>query len=173
MTTQLDLLKQTIDRSNEQGQVISEIVTEMLELKTEMTSLYEDIREEFEEFRKTIPLSGPEADRLKILAQKKAYELTTTYFNKKVSDELFSKKYGHIISGVYTAIRSHFEVSKYNQVRHKEAARAFDFVKNLKIDDLKPNYLRLTDVQYEISLKHDDDIPQDFRGAHQKVLELI
>ncbi len=50
MTTQLDLLKQTIDRSNEQGQVISEIVTEMLELKTEMTSLYEDIREEFEEF---------------------------------------------------------------------------------------------------------------------------
>lgn len=183
--TNLELLKKTIDRSNEQGRIIADTVTGMILLETEMRKmhtdtndkltemrdLYEDIKYEFEEYKKTIPLSGPEADKLQSLAHSKAYEFTKLYFGKEVSEELFSKKYGHLIRGVYTRIKKHFAVSKYNQVKHHEAKDAYEYVNTTDITDLGNHYLRLTNSQYETSVKNGDNLPEDFKGAHRNRLE--
>lgn len=161
-TTELDILKQTIDRSNEQGQVISKIVTEMQELKTEMESLYGEVKEEFEKFKETIPLSGPEADRLQSFAYKKAHQFTEEFFGKKVSQELYMKKFGHLISGVYRQVKNKYGVSKYTQVKHMNAEDAITFVQSLELKDLPSNYLRLTDSQEETALKHSDNLSKCF-----------
>ncbi|PTF10018.1 hypothetical protein, partial [Staphylococcus devriesei] len=41
---------------------------------------------------------------------------------------LYSKKYGHLIRGIFTVIKKKYEVNKYNQVRSVDGEDAIAFV---------------------------------------------
>ena len=43
---------------------ITELKMEMADMNSEFRKLYEEIKKEFEDFKNTVPLTGPQADRL-------------------------------------------------------------------------------------------------------------
>ena len=51
------------------------------------------------------PMLDTEADRLQSIATIKARQFTKEFFKENVSNELFSRKFGHLISGVYKMVK--------------------------------------------------------------------
>lgn len=135
---------------------ITELKMEMADMNSEFRKLYEEIKKEFEDFKNTVPLTGPQADRLYAVCTRKGHQLTKQYFGEEVSQELYSKKFGHLVKGVYKAIRKKFEVNKYNQVKRVECEVAIAFTESLTLSDLPKNYLRLTDHQIDVAERHGD-----------------
>lgn len=139
-----------------QANSILQMYDELTQMKTEFRELYGEIRKEFDDFKNTVPLTGPQADRLHAFCSRKGHQFTKQYFGQEVSQELYSKKYGHLIRGIFTAIKKKYEVNKYSQVRRIDGEQAIAFVENLAFNDLPKNYKRLTDSQIDTAARHGD-----------------
>lgn len=152
----MDLNKAQMEQMVAQANSIYQMYNELTEMKSEFRGLYDEIREEFNDFKNTVPLTGPQADRLHAFCSRKGHQFTRQYFGEEVSQELYSKKYGHLIRGIFTSIKRKYEVNKYNQVRRVDGEGAISFVENLTLDDLPRNYKRLTDSQIDTATRHGD-----------------
>lgn len=157
----------------QQANMVIKAVEQMEEIKNEVYQMKDDFQKDIDEIRSTYPLNRGEAILLNTAIKNKAHELTTQYFGKRVSKELFGRKRVHISMGLGHQLKKAFNAVTYNTIRHLDYENAKRFVSEFKIENLPPHYLDLTEKQYEISVKNNDYIPEDFRGAHQKVLELI
>lgn len=153
---QIEQMRKQADYNLQIYDEIQKHKAEMLEMKTEFKELYTEMKEEFEEFKNTVPLTGPQADRLHMFATKKGHQFTKQFFGQEVSQELYMKKFGHLIRGIYTAIKKRFEVNKYTLVRRVDGEQAIAFVENLTLKDLPQNYMRLTDSQIDTAARHGD-----------------
>lgn len=152
----MDLNKAQMEQMVAQANSIYQMYNELTEMKSEFRGLYDEIREEFDDFKNTVPLTGPQADRLHAFCSRKGHQFTREYFGQEVSQELYSKKYGHLIRGIFTVIKKKYEVNKYNQVRRVDGEQAIAFVENLTLKDLPQNYKRLTDSQIDTAARHGD-----------------
>ena len=152
----VDLNRAQMEQMVAQANSIYQMYNELTEMKSEFRGLYDEIREEFDDFKNTVPLTGPQADRLHAFCSRKGHQFTREYFGQEVSQELYSKKYGHLIRGIFTVIKKKYEVNKYNQVRRVDGEQAIAFVENLTLDDLPKNYKRLTDSQIDTATRHGD-----------------
>lgn len=158
--TELDVLKQTIYRQNEQGQQLIGVVEYMEEMKQEVTLMYEEMKYEFEEFKKTVPLSPGEEEKIAELAKAKALEFTKYLFKERsVSSELFGMKLTHINQGVYTALKRAFDhTGTYRTMLHTNFDDAFDYLNNLTILQLPHYYLEFTENQQKIADQNGDSL---------------
>lgn len=152
----VDLNRAQMEQMVAQANSIYQMYNELTEMKSEFRGLYDEIREEFDDFKNTVPLTGPQADRLHAFCSRKGHQFTREYFGQEVSQELYSKKYGHLIRGIFTVIKKKYEVNKYNQVRRVDGEQAIAFVENLTLNDLPKNYKRLTDSQIDTAARHGD-----------------
>ncbi|MBU7218729.1 ORF6C domain-containing protein [Staphylococcus gallinarum] len=152
----VDLNRAQMEQMVTQANSIYQMYNELTEMKSEFRGLYDEIREEFDDFKNTVPLTGPQADRLHAFCSRKGHQFTREYFGQEVSQELYSKKYGHLIRGIFTVIKKKYEVNKYSQVRRVDGEQAIAFVENLTLDDLPRNYKRLTDSQIDTASRHGD-----------------
>lgn len=152
----VDLNRAQMEQMVSQANSIYQMYNELTEMKSEFRGLYDEIREEFDDFKNTVPLTGPQADRLHAFCSRKGHQFTREYFGQEVSQELYSKKYGHLIRGIFTVIKKKYEVNKYNQVRRVDGEQAIAFVENLTLNDLPQNYKRLTDSQIDTAARHGD-----------------
>lgn len=126
-----------------------------------------------EVLEKTLTLNRGEAFKIKHKVQEKATELAKLYFGKYVSKELFGKKKTHFSQAVHYILKRQFQAVSYTTILHVDYKEAYDFIKTLELNHMPKHYLRLTEHQYEVSLKHGDDLPEDFTGVNQRVLELV
>lgn len=152
----MELTRNQMENMVAQANSILQMYDEITEMKNEFRGLYDEIRKEFDDFRNTVPLTGPQADRLHSFCSRKGHQFTREYFGQQVSQELYSKKYGHLIRGIFTVIKKKYEVNKYNQVRRVDGEDAIAFVESLTLDDLPINYKRLTDSQIDTAERHGD-----------------
>ncbi|MCE5035324.1 MAG: ORF6C domain-containing protein [Staphylococcus haemolyticus] len=152
----MELTRNQMENMVAQANSILQMYDEITEMKSEFRGLYDEIRKEFDDFRNTVPLTGPQADRLHSFCSRKGHQFTREYFGQQVSQELYSKKYGHLIRGIFTVIKKKYEVNKYNQVRSVDGEDAIAFVESLTLDDLPINYKRLTDSQIDTAERHGD-----------------
>ncbi|MCE5089190.1 hypothetical protein [Staphylococcus devriesei] len=152
----MELTRNQMENMVAQANSILQMYDEITEMKSEFRGLYDEIRKEFDDFRNTVPLNGPQADRLHSFCSRKGHQFTREYFGQQVSQELYSKKYGHLIRGIFTVIKKKYEVNKYNQVRSVDGEDAIAFVEGLTLDDLPINYKRLTDSQIDTAERHGD-----------------
>lgn len=152
----VDLNRAQMEQMVAQANSIYQMYNELTEMKSEFRGLYDEIREEFDDFKNTVPLTGPQADRLHAFCSRKGHQFTREYFGQEVSQELYSKKYGHLVRGIFTVIKKKYEVNKYNQVRRVDGEQAIAFVENLTLNDLPQNYKRLTDSQIDTASRHGD-----------------
>lgn len=174
---ELAIFRKQIEQTNKQGEFLLKAFDEITTIKNDMIAMRDETREtnsqtnnmlleikdehnefkeELEEFKNTVTLSGPQADRLHKFATTKGHQLTKEFFGEEVSQELYMKKFGHLIMGVYTAIKKRFEVSKYTLVKRVQAEQAIAFVESLTLNDLPQNYKRLTDSQIDTATRHGD-----------------
>ncbi|MGX0038741.1 hypothetical protein ACUXSK_001689 [Staphylococcus warneri] len=156
MVAQANSILQMYDDIADAKNEIRETKKDIALTKDELLALNKEIREEFDNFQNTVPLTGPQADRLHSFCSRKGHQFTREYFGQQVSQELYSKKYGHLIRGIFTVIKKKYEVNKYNQVRRVDGEDAIAFVESLTLDDLPINYKRLTDSQIDTAERHGD-----------------
>lgn len=152
----LDKILEHERKMEENKREMTEMKNEIIDVKDNSENLYLEIKGKFEAFENTVPLTGPQADRLHSFCSRKGHQFTREYFDQQVSQELYSKKYGHLIRGIFTVIKKRYEVSKYNQVRRVDGEEAIAFVESLTLNDLPKNYLRLTDTQKDTAARHGD-----------------
>lgn len=157
MSNQLmELNRNQMEQMVTQANSILKMYDELTEMKIEFRELYGEIRKEFDDFKNTVPLTGPQADRLHSYCSRKGHQFTREFFGEEVSQELYSKKYGHLIRGIFTVVKKRYEVNKYNQVRRIDGEQAIAFVESLTLNDLPKNYMRLTDSQIDTAERHGD-----------------
>ena len=159
---ELDLIK---NQAETQMKLISEF--EILKERQDVTD------NRLEVLEKTLTLNRGEAFKIKHKVQEKAEQLTKMYFDKYVSKELYGKKKTHLSQAIHYILKRQFQAVSYTTILHVDYDEAYEFIKIIQLKDLPSHYLRLTEHQYAVSLKNNDGLPQDFRGAHQKVLELV
>lgn len=162
---ELTLIKQ-------QANMVIKSVEQIQEVREEMYQMRDEFKKDVEEIRSTYPLNRGEAILLNTAIKNKAHELTTEYFGKQVSRELFSKKRVHISMGLGHQLKKAFNSITYNTIRHLDYDDAKRFVNEFTLENLPTHYLDLTEKQYEVSAKNGDNLPREFRGNHRNQMRL-
>lgn len=153
-----------------QATLVIQAVDEMQNIKNEIKDMRSEFQKDIDEIRSTYPLNRGEAILLNTAIKNKANELTRIYFGRSVSKELYGKKRVHISNALGHQLKKAFNSITYNTIRHLDYDDAKNFVNQFEINNLPPHILRLTEKQYEISLKNGDNLPEDFIGAHMNRL---
>lgn len=152
----LNTMKTSLQSQQEiiQSQIV--LVEETQALRDEVKQTAQRTERRLHKIETTYPMLDTEADRLQSIATIKAHQFTSQFFGEEVSQELYMKKFGHLISGIYRSVKKEFHVRKYTLVLHVEAEQAIAFVENLTLKDLPQNYMRLTDSQIDTAARHGD-----------------
>lgn len=152
----LNTMKTSLQSQQEiiQSQIV--LVEETQALRDEVKQTAQRTERRLHKIETTYPMLDTEADRLQSIATIKAHQFTSQFFGEEVSQELYMKKFGHLISGIYRSVKKEFHVRKYTLVLHVEADQAIAFVENLTLKDLPQNYMRLTDSQIDTAARHGD-----------------
>jgi len=139
-------------------EVKKEVTAEMHnEIDQTVRSVKSDMREfvnaAIEEVKQIVPLSDGEATKLKSAISSRATVTTNVWLNWKFGDkeyggqELFSKKYGHIIRAFYGLVKKQFDAIKYTTILHANIDEAIKYANSLNIRSLNSKTLRITESQ--------------------------
>lgn len=158
----------SLDLMRQQSETQLQIIDELKKTRNDI----DNVMGRVEFLEKTIPLNRGEAFNIKNQVQEKYTELAKVYFGRYVSKKLYGMKKTHFSMAIYHLLKRRFQATSYTTVLHVDYEKAIEFIKTIEIFDLPPHYLNLTDKQYETNLKLGDGLPEDFRGAHNKVLKL-
>ena len=147
----LEIVYTTLERQDEQGKALKEVVKVMIETKKEMVDLATKTSERFTQIENTITLRDSECTELQRAVMLKASELTKEFLEgQSVSQNYYSSKKGQFIRLVYKRIKSRFNVHKYTLVTHVEFGKAMEFVNDIKLNDFSEVETRETIKQIEI-----------------------
>ena len=151
MDTQLMDLEQALE-----NQLI--IVKEMRGMKNEVNNIRVEIKRDVQELRDSITLSRSECSELQAIVGKRAWHMTHSFFDKKVSDDLFLAKVGHFRSIIYKRLKDTFNVPRYYDIRRIDFRNAQNLIDMVDLSNLKDYQLRLTTRQREIAEANGDDV---------------
>lgn len=154
---QMELIIQHMEQS---AKGVRMMYDSMLEIEREVTNMYEELKYELDEFKKTVPLSPGEEEKIAELTKKKAVEFTRYLFvGRYVSNELFGLKLTHINQGIYTALKRAFNhTGTYRTMLHTTFDDAFEYLENLTIHHLPSYYLEFTEKQQEVAVRTGVDL---------------
>lgn len=111
------------------------------------------VDEQIAEIKKITPLSDGEAMSLKKTISSRAAVTTKVWIKKQFGSEdyggqnLFSKKYGHIIRYFYHVIKHEFNAIKYTAILHAQIDDAIAFANQLNYTTLNAATKRVTPAQ--------------------------
>lgn len=154
----LEALQFTLRRQDDQSKALQQVITAVISVKDDVEDMRDEVRKEVAKMHDDNKISRREAGKLKSTVGRQSAKLTNRLFGKKVSNELFSKKAGHITRGIYTKLGIEYDVSSYLDIRHIDFEKAQEFISNLELADFEAYQLRITDKQAEVAEKHGDDI---------------
>ena len=108
----LNTMKTSLQSQQEiiQSQIV--LVEETQALRDEVKQTAEKTERRLHKIETTYPMLDTEADRLQSIATIKAHQFTSQFFGEEVSQELYMKKFGHLISGIYRSVKKEFHVRK-------------------------------------------------------------
>ena len=112
-----------------------------------------DIEFLVEEVNKKVHIDDGEATKIKSIVFQKAGVFADFYFEEQKthpSDNLFASKKGQFIRLMYSRLKKAFNVTKYTNIKHIEAEKAIQFLKDLSYDDFTPFEIRETPKQKEL-----------------------
>lgn len=154
----LEIVYTTLERQDEQGHALKEVVRAMIETKQEMIDLATKTSDRFTQIENTITLRDSECTELQRQVMFKAAELAKDYLNgQEVTMNYLSSKKGQFMRLVYKRIKSRFNVHKYTLVTHVEFARAMQFVNDIKLNDFSEIETRETPKQIELRNLEDNN----------------
>ena len=161
------LLAETVEMQKKQAMnlgaqstVNQQLLEEVIGIKEEMdrnvkktNQKLTDIELLVEEVNKKVHIDDGEATKIKSLVFSKAGVFADMYFNEQKthpSDNLFAAKKGQFIKLMYSHLKKAFNVTKYTNIKHVEAEKAIQFLRDLSYDDFTPFEIRETPKQKEL-----------------------
>lgn len=162
-----NLLAQTVEMQKKQAMnlvaqsdVNQQLLNEVIGIKEEMdrnvkktNQKLTDIELLVEEVNKKVHIDDGEASKIKSVVFSKAGAFADTYFEEQKthpSDNLFAAKKGQFIKLMYSRLKKAFNVTKYTNIKHVDAEKAVQFLRDLSYDDFTPYEIRETPKQKEI-----------------------
>lgn len=162
-----NLLAETVEMQKKQAMnlvaqstVNQQLLEEVIGIKEEMdrnvkktNQKLTDIELLVEEVNKKVHIDDDEATEIKSIVFSKAGVFADMYFNEQEShpsDNLFASKKGQFIKLMYSHLKKAFNVTKYTNIKHVEAKKAIQFLRDLSYDDFTPFEIRETPKQKEL-----------------------
>nr|DAS60689.1 MAG TPA: hypothetical protein [Caudoviricetes sp.] len=143
-----------------QSSVNQQLLEEVIGIKEEMDKTSKKINHKFndmekliEEVNRKVHIDDGEASKIKSVVFSKAGVFADMYFNEQKthpSDNLFASKKGQFIRLMYSHLKKAFNVTKYTNIKHVEAKKAIQFLRDLSYDDFTPFEIRETPKQKEL-----------------------
>lgn len=161
------LLAETVEMQKKQAMnlvaqstVNQQLLEEVIGIKEEMDKTSKKINHKFneledliEEVNKKVHIDDGEASKIKSVVFSKAGAFADMYFEEQKthpSDNLFASKKGQFIRIMYARLKKAFNVTKYTNIKHVDAGKAVQFLRDLSYDDFTPFEIRETPKQKEI-----------------------
>jgi hypothetical protein len=162
-----NLLAETVEMQKRQAMnlvaqstVNQQLLEEVIGIKEEMdrnvkktNQKLTDIELLVEEVNKKVHIDDGETTKIKSIVFSKAGVFADMYFNEQEthpSDNLFASKKGQFIRLMYSRLKKAFNVTKYTNIKHVEAEKAVQFLRDLSYDDFTPFEIRETPKQKEL-----------------------
>ena len=162
-----NLLAETVEMQKKQAMnlvvqsdVNQQLLKEVIGIKEEMditarktNHKFNELENLIEEVNKKVHIDDGEATKIKSLVFSKAGVFADMYFNEQEShpsDNLFASKKGQFIKLMYSHLKKAFNVTKYTNIKHVDADKAVQFLRDLSYDDFTPFEIRETPKQKEI-----------------------
>ena len=143
-----------------QSDVNQQLLKEVIGIKEEMditarktNHKFNELENLIEEVNKKVHIDDGEATKIKSIVFRKAGVFADFYFEEQKthpSDNLFASKKGQFIRLMYSRLKKAFNVTKYTNIKHVEAEKAIQFLRDLSYDDFTPFEIRETPKQKEI-----------------------
>lgn len=143
-----------------QSDVNQQLLKEVIGIKEEMditarktNHKFNELENLIEEVNKKVHIDDGEASKIKSVVFSKAGVFADMYFNEQKthpSDNLFASKKGQFIRLMYSRLKKAFNVTKYTNIKHVEAEKAIQFLRDLSYDDFTPFEIRETPKQKEL-----------------------
>lgn len=162
-----NLLAETVEMQKKQAMnlvvqsdVNQQLLKEVVGIKEEMditarktNHKFNELENLIEEVNKKVHIDDGEATKIKSIVFSKAGVFADMYFNEqelRPSDNLFASKRGQFIKLMYSHLKKAFNVTKYTNIKHIDAGKAVQFLRDLSYDDFTPFEIRETPKQKEI-----------------------
>lgn len=162
-----NLLAETVEMQKRQAMnlvaqstVNQQLLKEVIGIKEEMditarktNHKFNELENLIEEVNKKVHIDDGEATEIKSVVFSKAGVFADMYFNEQKShpsDNLFASKKGQFIRLMYSRLKKAFNVTKYTNIKHVEAAKAIQFLRDLSYDDFTKFEIRETPKQKEL-----------------------
>lgn len=162
-----NLLAETVEMQKKQAMnlvvqsdVNQQLLKEVIGIKEEMditarktNHKFNELENLIEEVNKKVHIDDGEATKIKSIVFSKAGVFADMYFNEQEShpsDNLFASKKGQFIKLMYSHLKKAFNVTKYTNIKHVEAKKAIQFLRDLSYDDFTKFEIRETPKQKEI-----------------------
>ena len=160
-----NLLAETVEMQKKQAMnlvvqsdVNQQLLKEVIGIKEEMDATarktshkFNELETLIEEVNKKVHIDDGEATKIKSVVFSKAGAFA--YFEEQKthpSDNLFASKKGQFIRIMYARLKKAFNVTKYTNIKHIDADKAVQFLRDLSYDDFTPFEIRETPKQKEI-----------------------
>lgn len=145
-----------VAQSNVNQQLLEEVIgiKEEMDITARKTNhKFNELENLIEEVNKKVHIDDGEATKIKSIVFSKAGVFADMYFNEQKtnpSDNLFASKKGQFIRLMYSRLKKAFNVTKYTNIKHVDANKAVQFLRDLSYDDFTPFEIRETPKQKEI-----------------------
>lgn len=145
-----------VAQSNVNDQLLKEVIgikEEMDKTSKKINHKFNDMEKLIEEVNKKVHIDDGEASKIKSVVFSKAGAFADMYFKDQKShpsDNLFASKKGQFIRIMYARLKKAFNVTKYTNIKHIDADKAVQFLRDLSYDDFTPFEIRETPKQKEL-----------------------
>ena len=149
----LSLLKNSLQRQNDQGNQMMELVNHLMGVETRVDEAEDRINHKVAGLEKTvdsaleqITIDYEQQQEIKSIVNSKANDFTKQYYSngmpdsvpEKFHDDLFKKKKGRYIRRFYARLKSNFNVVRYTALRRIDYPSAKQFLENVKFEHIAP-----------------------------------
>ena len=147
----LSLLKNSLQRQNDQGNQMMEVVNHLMGIEQRVNEAEERIDHKVAGLEQTvdsalekITIDYEQQQGIKSIINIKANDFTKMYYidgmpetvPEKYHDDLFKKKKGRYIRRFYAKLKSNFNVVRYTALRRVDYQSAKQYLENIKFDHI-------------------------------------
>lgn len=139
----MDLIRFNLERQQEQGRNMLQILNEVQSLKNDTQNIKNDVDEKFtemslmvKEVKDSVTLTYEEQKELQSTVFSLSNNLAKEYFNgEEVSRDDFSKQVGKFRRSIWKKLKELMNVPRYSSIRRVDYKDSIDFVKSLRMKD--------------------------------------
>lgn len=127
------ILEAQLKRQDEQGKTIHSMFDSVRTMYSEFTEGIAEMKHMVQEVRDSVTLLNAECERLQSAVANKSINLTKDRYLEE--DSTFSQVVGKHRRMIWSKLKNHFNVPKYNCIRRIDYEVALSFVSNFKPED--------------------------------------